>query len=999
MSAALESRILQIGRDIFAGIEKESPSIFKKDFWAGRMMEWSMKDEDFKVRMFRFVDVFPVLSTPEQVARHLNEYFDGPDRQAPAWMQVGLRSLGDGTGLLARTATSQIERNLRTMAETFVAGSSAREVLPRLQAMRKAGIAFTVDLLGEAALSDAEAAQYVARYRDLIEVLSDAAPTWNGDPLLDESGSGPVPRVNISIKVSSLDSQISAVDAEGSVARLTERLLPLFVAARERGAFLNLDMESHALKDLTLALFRRLLGSPGLEGFSDAGIVIQAYLKDSLADLRALLAWAKAQRRRVTVRLVKGAYWDYETALAHAAGWPCPVYERKSETDANYEACTRLLLENHEHVRAAFGSHNVRSIAHAMAVAESLRLDRREVEVQMLYGMAEPLKQAVRQMGYRVRDYTPVGELVPGMAYLVRRLLENTSNEGFLRARFAEQADAETLLRDPATVARSSPPPPAPPEVEFSNEPLTDWADADARRRMRVALDRARARGGERYPLSIGGQPVSTSRTIVSRNPASPAEVIGTVDCAGIEEAELAVRQAYAAFAGWRDRGAAGRATCLRRLAQLMREHRDDLAATMVLEVGKNWSEADADVAEAIDFCEYYAAGAVALMGLPRRLGRLPGELNHLLYQPMGVGAVIAPWNFPLAILAGMTAGALATGNCVVVKPAEQSPVIAARFVRLCHEAGIPGGVVNFLPGFGEEVGAHLVAHRWTRFVAFTGSREVGLQIIRTAGDTRPEQPGVKRVICEMGGKNAIIVDDDADLDEAVAGVLSSAFGFQGQKCSACSRVIPVGAVADSFTERLVQAASSLHIGPAADSAFRFGPVIDAESVARIRGYVALGRAEARPLLVRDPLEEAARRGDGRLDPAGHYAPFALFDQVKPDSRLAQEEIFGPVLAVLRARNLDEAFELANATSYALTGGVFSRSPRTLDRARSEFRVGNLYLNRGCTGALVFRQPFGGFKYSGIGAKAGGPNYLHQFVEERAISENTMRRGFAPSGD
>ena len=996
MSDAVEARIEALGRQIFAGMEKQSPSIFNKDFWSGKMMEWSMKDEAFKIQMFRFVDVFPVLQTPEQIARHLQEYFSQPGREAPAWMQLGLKTMGDGTGLIARTAVGQIERSLRGMAETFVAGETPQEVLPKLVSMRKSGITFTVDLLGEAALSDGEAETYASRYLDLIKTLAQAAPAWKADPLLDADGSGAIPRVNISIKVSALDCQANAVDTEGSVARLTARLLPLFVAAKERGVFLNLDMESTALKDLTLALFRNLLLQPELDGYDSAGIVIQAYLRDSHADLEALIDWARAHRRRITVRLVKGAYWDYETAHAEASGWECPVYARKAETDANYEACTRLMLRNFDAVRPAFGSHNVRSIANAMAHAEAAGLARSDIEIQMLYGMAEPLKQAVRAMGYRVRDYTPVGDLVPGMAYLVRRLLENTSNEGFLRAKFADNVDGATLLRDPAAVARALPAPEPTRPAPFSNEALSDWAAAGERAAMQQALTKVRGSLGATYPLLIAGKSINTAGSIVSTNPADPSEVIGTTASATVADANAAVEAARAAFPAWRDAGVAVRAGHLRKLATLMRGRRHELSAWMVLEVGKSWSEADADVAEAIDFCDYYAQGATAMMAAPTRLGHLPGELNQLLYQPMGVGAVIAPWNFPLAILCGMTVGALATGNCVVVKPAEQSPVIAAHFVRLCLEAGLPPGVVSFLPGEGEVVGAHLVAHPQVRFVAFTGSRDVGLSILRTAYNTGPGQPGVKRVVCEMGGKNAIIVDDDADLDEAVAGVLYSAFGFQGQKCSACSRAIVVGPIYDAFRSRLAAAAQSFLIGPPSDPAFRHGPVIDAESVARVRRYVDIGRNEGRELLVRDAVAEAAARGDRRIKADANYAPFAIFENILRDHRLAQEEIFGPVVGLMRASNLSEALEIANSTDYALTGAVFSRSPKSLDRARAEFAVGNLYINRGCTGALVFRQPFGGFKYSGVGAKAGGPNYLHQFVEERAISENTMRRGFAP---
>jgi RHH-type proline utilization regulon transcriptional repressor/proline dehydrogenase/delta 1-pyrroline-5-carboxylate dehydrogenase len=404
-----------------------------------------------------------------------------------------------------------------------------------------------------------------------------------------------------------------------------------------------------------------------------------------------------------------------------------------------------------------------------------------------------------------------------------------------------------------------------------------------------------------------------------------------------------------------------------------------------VYECGKGWREADADVCEAIDFCEYYAASAERLQG---RGVDVPGEENRFVYRPRGVAAVIAPWNFPLAILTGMTTAALVTGNTVVMKPAEQSSIVGAQLMEIFREVGLPPGVLNFLPGPGETVGAALVEHPAVAIIAFTGSRQVGLAInARAAQVSLSTHVGVKRVIAEMGGKNAIVVDDDADLDEAVQGVVKSAFGYQGQKCSACSRAIVLAGVHDTFLARLVEATRSLSIGPAEDPGNRLGPVIDEESRQRILKYIELGRKEAR---------EALRMDVGKLAEEGFYVGPHVFSEVKPDARIAQEEIFGPVLAVLRAPDLDQAIRLANSTDYALTGGIFSRSPANIDRARHEIQVGNLYINRPITGALVGRQPFGGFKMSGIGSQAGGPDYLLQFVIPRTITENTLRRGFAP---
>ena len=521
----------------------------------------------------------------------------------------------------------------------------------------------------------------------------------------------------------------------------------------------------------------------------------------------------------------------------------------------------------------------------------------------------------------------------------------------------------------------------------YQNEPPLDFAREANRRAMHAALEEVAGEFERRYPLVIGDEEITTGLWSDSICPAHKSLVVGRVAAATAEHAATVVLTARRAASNWWNLGAQRRAEFLRGAAHIMRRRRFELAAWMVYECAKEWREADADVCEAIDFCDFYAAEAI---NLERPDGAdVPGEENRFEYLPRGVTAVIAPWNFPLAILAGMTTAALATGNTVIMKPAEQSAVVAAKLMEVFREAGLPPGVVNYLPGPGEVVGAALVEHPDVATIAFTGSRSVGLAInaraalISAGGSTRR----VKHVIAEMGGKNAIIVDDDADLDEAVAGVVKSAFGYQGQKCSACSRVIVVNSVHDQFLERLIEATRSLKIGPAEDPSTSVSAVIDAESFGRIREFIELGRRSATVALAVDV---------GPLADEGFYIGPHIFTHLESSNRLAQEEIFGPVLVVLRAADFDEAIQLLNETDYGLTGGVFSRSPDHLRRARHELLVGNVYLNRGITGALVGRQPFGGFKMSGIGSKAGGRDYLKQFVVPRTITENTLRRGFAP---
>ncbi len=522
----------------------------------------------------------------------------------------------------------------------------------------------------------------------------------------------------------------------------------------------------------------------------------------------------------------------------------------------------------------------------------------------------------------------------------------------------------------------------------FDNEPHTDFSRKANREAFRQALAEVRQQWGRECPLVIDGKLTTSRKQIASINPSHKRETVGRAASATPEQARQAVEAARRAARGWARTPAEDRAQYLELVAAEMRSRRFELAAWMVYESGKPWGEADADVAEAIDFCRFYAQ-QMRDLAIPVQCD-FPGEENTFLYRPRGVAVVIAPWNFPLAILTGMTTAALVAGNTVVMKPAEQSPVIASLLMEMFREAGLPDGVLNYLPGVGEEVGPVLVGSPDVDLIAFTGSRAVGLVINKLAAETHPAQSSVKRVIAEMGGKNAILVDADADLDEAVQAVVHSAFGYAGQKCSACSRAIVHAACYEPFVERLRHATESLRVGPAEEPGIDLGPVIDAEAQERIQDYIAIGRDECRTVVARDLGDLAAE---------GFYVGPHVFADVEPDSRLAQQEIFGPVLAVLRARDLDQAIAIANGTQYALTGGIFSRSPRNIACAKQELQVGNLYINRGITGALVNRHPFGGYRLSGIGSKAGGRDYLLQFLIPITLSENTLRRGFAPPPD
>jgi len=977
--AASQADIVRIGREIFSRCRAAQPWPLSRAWLDERAMRWSMRDERVKTQLFRFVDALPGLHTRESLNRHLHEYLGEVAHRLPAPARAAIASVGRG-GLAGLVAPFMARFGARRLARTFIAGSRLDDTLATLARLRARGLAFTIDLLGEAILSEDEADAYQRAYLDLTAGLCDAAAAWREIPAIDRDDRGPLPKVNISIKISALSSRVDPCDPDGSSRRVRERLRPVLRAAKARGAFVNVDMESHALKDLTLKILRDALDEEEFRGWGDVGVAIQAYLRSCGDDLRALAGWAERRGAPLWVRLVKGAYWDYETVIAAQNGWDAPVFTAKAATDANYERQALFLLEHRDVLRPAFASHNVRSIASILAAAEKLRVPRGAIEFQMLFGMADALKQAVAGRGERVRVYTPYGELLPGMAYLVRRLLENTSNQGFVRVGFIEHGDEERLLMDPA----SAPAAPAPVAgAGFRNSAPADFSRAQERDAMLAAL--AGLRLGRRWPLVIGGRPVDGAETIVSTDPAD-GSLIGTVVAATAQQADAAVAAAHAAFPAWRDTSAEERSRLLERVADVLHRRRWELSALIVRESGKNWREAEADVGEAIDFHRFYAS-EMRRLAQPRRRD-VPGELNEQIYEPRGVCVVIAPWNFPLAILSGMAAAAVVAGNTAIMKPAEQTPVIAAELMAAWQEAGAPAGVMNFLPGVGEVVGPVLVRHPRVSVIAFTGSREVGLAIHRGAAEVAEGADEVKRTITEMGGKNAIIIDESADLDEAVAGVMASAFGFQGQKCSACSRAIVHAARHDAFLERLIAATRSLTIGAPIDPVNWIGPVIDREARDRIRARIAEGGREARLVY--------AGEVPAALDAQGAWVAPHIFGEVPSHARLAQEEIFGPVLAVMRARDLDDALAIANGTRYALTGGLYSRSPAAIARARRELRVGNLYINRKITGALVDRQPFGGFKLSGIGSKAGGPDYLLQFVVPRVITESTLRHGFAP---
>jgi len=520
------------------------------------------------------------------------------------------------------------------------------------------------------------------------------------------------------------------------------------------------------------------------------------------------------------------------------------------------------------------------------------------------------------------------------------------------------------------SVPASTPLPP------FTNEPFVDFTQPENKRRMQAAIADVQSKLGREYDLVIGGKRVKTSGKIFSMNPARPAEVIGVHQRAGADHVEPAMQAAQAAFATWRRTSAEERADLLFRAAALIRERSFEFCAWLTLEVGKNWAEADADVGETIDFLEFYGREALRLAQAKTPI-QLPGERNELHYIPLGVGAVIPPWNFPFAIMAGMTAASIVCGNTVILKPSVDSPTIAAKFIELLEEVGMPDGVVNFCPGEGRDFGSAVVAHPQTRFIAFTGSKAVGLEIHERAAKTPPGQIFIKRTILEMGGKDSIIVEPDCDIDAALDGVVASAFGFNGQKCSACSRAIVAADIYDVFCDRLQERVAKIKTGDPSENVYT-GPVISEKAYRKILEYIEIGKKEGTVLNGGNAIETPE---------GGFYIAPTVISDVAPTARISLEEIFGPVLAVIKSHSFDDALAIANNTEYGLTGAIYTSSREKLDRAREEFNAGNLYFNRKCTGAMVGAHPFGGFNMSGTDSKAGGPDYLLLFTQAKSVAE------------
>ncbi|MSQ36427.1 MAG: aldehyde dehydrogenase family protein [Dehalococcoidia bacterium] len=981
--AAVEARTQQLGRELLAAAARYRPGP------AERVEDWllthAVAEERFRGRLLRYMDVLAALDHDaggHEAKRLAREYFGDAFPDLPFALRWLLRVARDPL-LPAPVVGVTARRSVELFARRFITLPAPDAVRATADQLAALGRSPSFDLLGEAVLSAAEAQAYVDRYLALLVQLA----THPAAGTRTASGNA---TLQISLKLSSLTAHFSPVDPAGTVRRVRPALEAIVEAAARARVGLTVDMEQYAYRDLTWELFTHVFGRGArFADWPDAGIVLQAYLRDAETHAHQLVAFARARGMPFQVRLVKGAYWDYETIVAAANRWPAPVWSAKAATDASFERTLAILVAAHPALRIAVGSHNARAHAHAEALAAVHGLPPRTLEHQVLFRTAEGTSRGLAALGWDVRDYVPVGEPLPGMAYLVRRVLENSSQAGFL-LQSRSGATPDELLRAPRPVDDAPPGPLAPPRgergpggegsrearapagegsVDFPRAAEARWHDAAFREAFEATLASTRARWGERFELPPAL--AAGSELVAVFSPSHPdGPPVGHAAFATGEAARRLAAELRAGAPHWAGAPVAERTRALRRAADLLYERAHEFAAWLVHEGGRDRADAWAEVVEAVDALQYYAQRAEALFAA-----------HGDTVTPRGVVAVIPPWNFSLAIPCAMTAAALVTGNAAILKPAAQTPLVAHRLVALLHEAGVSTDVLACLPGRGADAGQALADSPDVAMVAFTGSHAVGTHLHESVAHVDPADAPLKALVAELGGKNPVLVFADADLDEAVDGILRSAFGHANQKCSAASRVLVAAPLFEHLRDRLIDAAQSIEVGPADAPATRVNPLIDRPAWERLQRAAATAREQCTVLLDRF----AGRPGTLEAGP--------LIMQLSADRALsattATEELFGPILVLIPFTDEAEAYAIANGTGYALTAGVFSRSPRTIERATHALDAGNIYVNRTITGARIGVEPFGGHHRSGTGPKAGGPDYLWAF----------LRRTDAPADD
>jgi RHH-type transcriptional regulator, proline utilization regulon repressor / proline dehydrogenase / delta 1-pyrroline-5-carboxylate dehydrogenase len=894
----------------------------------------------------------------------------------------------DLKGILKRMVTRSgepvirqaVTQAMRILGKQFVMGRDIGEALERAVASEARGYRYSYDMLGEAARTAADAARYFESYQGAIAAIGKAA-----------KGKGPIAGPGISIKLSALHPRYEFAQRKRVMHELVPRIVALGEAAKKFDIGFTIDAEEAERLDLSLDVIEAVSAAPSLAGWDGLGLAIQGYQKRCLPLVDWLADMARRHKRRLMVRLVKGAYWDSEVKSSQERGLPgYPVFTRKSSTDVSYLACAQRLLASPDAFFPQFATHNAHSLSAIIEMAGGEAGAREKLEFQRLHGMGEPLYEQVvpkETMGIAARIYAPVGSHEDLLAYLVRRLLENGANTSFVNRIVDEKAPLDEIVADPVMKVRKLPQKPHPRiplpvdiyAPERKNSRGFDLTDLDVLTSLKREVEAAAARDWRTAPI-IGGHPLAHDGAPVA-NPADLQQTIGHVANAGPREVEQTIARAARAFPDWATTPAAERAACLERAADMLEAERGAVIALCIREAGKTIPDAIAELREAVDFCRYYAARARADFAKPLRMPGPTGERNQLALHGRGVFACISPWNFPLAIFMGQVTAALAAGNAVIAKPAEQTPLIAGLAIAILHRAGVPGDVLHLLPGDGPSVGAPLVADSRIAGVAFTGSTEVARGINRAlAAKDGPIVP----FIAETGGQNAMIVDSSALPEQVVRDTVISAFQSAGQRCSALRVLFVQRDIAPKLTTMLAGAMDELMVGDPSLLSTDIGPVIDQDAKAMLEKHAARMAREG-------TLIKAAKLGpDCAL--GTFFAPRAF--KIDGLARL-EREVFGPILHVVEyaADRLDDVIDAINRTGYGLTLGIHTRIDGKATEIAERLHVGNAYINRNMIGAVVGVQPFGGEGLSGTGPKAGGPHYLHRFATERTLSVDTTASG------
>jgi RHH-type proline utilization regulon transcriptional repressor/proline dehydrogenase/delta 1-pyrroline-5-carboxylate dehydrogenase len=998
--AGFEQRCRDIGQEIFERAEAAEPRPWHVDFWADLMMQWSTSDPHLKTQLFRFIEVLPALTSTPAVARHIKEYLGSTRDQWPPMIQwlLDFRRL---SGLRANLLTTIARRAATTMAGRFVSGSNALEAVRTIESLRANNMAFTIDLLGEATNSESAADEHRDIYIDLIESLSPVAQNWKHNPQIDEGPTGPMPKVNVSIKLTALDAHYDPIDPQRSIEQANARLRPVLRAAINHNAFINIDMESYRYKDITFRHFAELMMEPEFRLYPHFGIVVQAYLRSAEQDLQNMLDLADRRGTTFAIRLVKGAYWDHEVVLAVQADTTPPVWTQKWQSDATYEKLAKRMLAANQTIRPAFASHNVRSLAVIMTEAERLGLSHRNFELQMLYGMGGPLKNALASMNQCLRIYSPYGQFVPGMAYLIRRLLENTANDSFLKQSFSDHASRDLLLANPAVIQPPSAPLPTPqyseldkdiPMLSFHPTTMTNFNCEENRSAMTSAIYNACRHHHKKLPLILNGRQTNTEHNISLRNPADPKDNIAEVSLATPAHADQSVATARNALDLRAQSPTAQRVAIIHKVIDHLKENRTDWAAKLIRSIGKTWREADAEVADAIDHATLYTEQMQRIDANPRRR-TLPGQENTISFAPRGVTVAWTSWTSPLSTIFASASAALVTGNPIIIKPATRGAPIAYDVVDLLLKSGAPAGAIQLLfdDGQSDQIGMKLVEHPEVDTIVYFGPQDPGHKVMNAASTVRPGQRRIKQIAAVLDGFNPIIVDDDANLEEAVTGTLASAFRFAGQHPTSCGQVIILDDVYEEFTHRIKENITSLVIGAPSSPATMMGPVIDDSAkqtiLQSIKSHLAAG------------ADRIIGENEFQIPDGNYIAPTILNHSNDIDSvnETRPSLVRGPVLWARRAIDFDHAIEMINKDGLAVVAALYSRSPSRIESARTRLDAGTLFINQPMTQSRVDIHPIGFARLGGTGAKYGTAEWLQTFLKPKTISENTVRHGFAPA--